>query len=112
MSRQLDRRLRKLEAAADRPPSSGDGNPRQTTLIVVTGGLPGEPRYATIGGRVIAREPEESLDDYCERCRSLAVEVGEQICIVGGLPSWSSQIVMYPESGGSGEYDPAADDPL
>jgi hypothetical protein len=86
MSRQLDRRLRRLEAAADRLPSSRNGDgPRQTRLIVVTGGLPGEPRHATIGGRVIAREPEESVDDYCARCRALAVEVGEQICIVGGL---------------------------
>jgi hypothetical protein len=91
MSRRLDRRLRKLEAAADRPLSfSGGDGTGTTTLIMVTGGLPGEPRHATIGGRVVPREPEETLDDFGKRCRALAVEVGERTCVVGGLPpsSW------------------------
>lgn len=72
----LSSRIAALESRRD---------PAAPMLIVVSGGLEGEPRSATIGGQRFERGPDEAPDAFHSRCLSAAAGAGECFAVVGGL---------------------------
>jgi hypothetical protein len=57
-----------------------------TQVIYVSGGLPGaEFSHATAGPLHFTRLPEETLEEFTDRCWTVAFYAGQPYLIVGGL---------------------------
>jgi hypothetical protein len=57
---------------------------RVSTVIHITGGLPGEPQHAAVDGVLVKRAPQESMKNFEAHPRSL-VKKGSVI-VIDGLP--------------------------
>jgi hypothetical protein len=55
-------------------------------IIIIYGGLPGEPDHATVDGAEVIRRPGESLDAFVLYCRELMKDEKDNIVGGGGLP--------------------------
>jgi hypothetical protein len=60
-------------------------------IVLVSGGLPGEPMEAEAGAHHWDRDPDEGLDDFVTRVKAAATEAGETLLIIGGLPREPSE---------------------
>ncbi len=56
-------------------------------LVRISGGLPGEPRIATIGRLQIERDDGETLAEFEARATAQAEAIGVPGVIIGGLPA-------------------------
>lgn len=64
------------------------GNPADPEVIIIEGALPDtEPAQAVAGGQVIDRLDGETLDGFAARAWAMARAAGEQVVVVGGLPT-------------------------
>jgi len=91
MTNELARRLEALEKRmnaelSDLPP----GGPLR--VVVIHGCLPpGDPLWGNAGSHEWLREPGEDLDAFADRAAAAARELGEQLLMLGGLPSSQAQ---------------------
>lgn len=74
--------LRKRLAQLEQGRASGG-----LVVVLVSGGLPGEPMEAEAGFHHWARDPDEGLDAFVARVSAAAEAAGEALLVIGGLPS-------------------------
>src|SRR5882724_6702458 len=91
MTNELARRLEALEKRMNAELSGlPPGSPLR--VVVIHGCLPpGDPLWGNAGSHEWLREPGEDLDAFADRAAAAARELGEQLLMLGGLPSTQAQ---------------------
>ena len=60
---------------------------RSLQVIIVRGGLPGDPTFATVGAEQLDRATDESFSAFEARVVAAAIRAGQELLIIGGLPN-------------------------
>jgi hypothetical protein len=73
--------------------------PRKGSLQVVTvhGGLSGTPRFVDVGGRILERASDETLEGFEKRAITEAKAAGLRLLIIGGLPPQGVELGNFQE---------------
>jgi hypothetical protein len=89
---ELSRRLAALEAKMNSS-EYWHGKPGDPLHVVVVHGClpPGEPLFATAGALEWIRKSDEELEAFAHRCAQEALEHGERLLVIGGLPASQAQ---------------------
>jgi hypothetical protein len=81
-------RIERLERMMDQPDfiDGGDGDP---VVIRIKGCLPdADGQHASAGGLRFQRQPGEDQEEFERRVIEVAIEAGERVAVIGGLPDW------------------------
>lgn len=85
----LERKLNNADRPGELPPGAG------LVAVVIHGALPpGIPLWAVFGEHELIREPDEELEAFAERAMAAARELGEKLCVIGGLPTSAAQFAV------------------
>jgi hypothetical protein len=83
---ELERRLKALEARMNSSEHRSQSSGGPLHVVVITGVWPFEPVFAVAGQHGFLRNPDDSLDEFADRCAQEARAHGEPLLVVGGLP--------------------------
>ena len=60
---------------------------RGLQVVIVRGGLPGDPTFAAVGAEQLDRATDESFSAFEARVVAAAIRADQKLVIIGGLPN-------------------------